>query len=223
MSEANGREHSPEFRRERSGAGTEVARDAAGAEDPRRRGGSQGHRPVRGAARVRQLVVAIAGRLRSWGTIHETVRRTLKYGFSCKRKVQYWVPESDAEFVAERVLERETLRTVRWSAWTSGRCSWSRRRACAATADPARRLRAGGHRVDFHVLRGPVLLAPGDGPRAQDEWAEEVASLRPLRRLRAPWCATTSTPARRERSTKRPARARELVKRAAARRSTGAG
>ena len=41
------------------------------------------------------------------------------------------------------------------------------------------RVRAGGHRVDLHVLRGPVLLAPGDGPQAQDEgdWAEEVASL----------------------------------------------
>ena len=41
----------------------------------------------------------------------------------------------------------------------------------AATADPTRRLRvrAGGHRVDLHVLRGPVLLAPGDGPQAQDE------------------------------------------------------
>ena len=37
---------------------------------------------------------------------------------------------------------------------------------------------------------------------------------RPLRGLRAPLRATTSTPARRERSAKRPARARELVKRA---------
>ena len=50
--------------------------------------------------------------------------------------------------------------------------------------------------------------------RTKVDWAEEVAGLRPLRGLRAPSCATTSTPARRERSTKRPARARELVKRA---------
>ena len=50
--------------------------------------------------------------------------------------------------------------------------------------------------------------------RMKADWAEEVAGLRPLRGLRAPWCATTSTPARRERSAKRPARARELVKRA---------
>ena len=50
--------------------------------------------------------------------------------------------------------------------------------------------------------------------RTKADWAEEVAGLRPLRELRAPSCATTSTPARRERSTKRPARARELVKRA---------
>ena len=44
VSDEDGR--SPELRRGRSGAGTEA--DAAGAEDPRRRGGSQGHRPVRG-------------------------------------------------------------------------------------------------------------------------------------------------------------------------------
>ena len=49
--------------------------------------------------------------------------------------------------------------------------------------------------------------------RTKADWAEEVAGLRPLRGLRAPSCATTSTPTRRERSTKRPARARELVKR----------
>ena len=49
--------------------------------------------------------------------------------------------------------------------------------------------------------------------RTKVDWAEEVASLRPLRELRAPSCATTSTPTRRERSAKRPARARELVKR----------
>ena len=88
----------------------------------------------------------------------------------------------------------------------------------AATADPTRRLRvrAGGHRL--YVLRGPVLLAPGDGPQAQDEGGlgrrGRRPAGRPLRGLRAPSCATTSTPTRRERSTKRPARARELVKRA---------
>ena len=52
--------------------------------------------------------------------------------------------------------------------------------------------------------------------RTKADWAEEVARPAggPLRGLRAPSCATTSTPTRRERSTKRPARARELVKRA---------
>ena len=33
--------------------------------------------------------------------------------------------------------------------------------------------------------------------RTKADWAEEVASLRPLRGLRAPSCATTSTPTRR--------------------------
>ena len=60
VSDEDSRERSPELGRRRSGSGTEA--DAAGAEDPRRRGGSQGHRPVRGATRVRQLVVAVAGR-----------------------------------------------------------------------------------------------------------------------------------------------------------------
>ena len=77
------------------------------------------------------------------------------------------------------------------------------------------RVRAGGHRL--HVLRGPVLLAPGDSPQAQDEGGLGRRGRQPaggpLRGLRAPSCATTSTPTRRERSTKRPARARELVKR----------
>ena len=77
------------------------------------------------------------------------------------------------------------------------------------------RVRAGGHRL--HVLRGPVLLAPGDGPQAQDEGGLGRRGRQPaggpLRGLRAPSCATTSTLTRRERSTKRPARARELVKR----------
>ena len=80
------------------------------------------------------------------------------------------------------------------------------------------RVRTGGHRVDLHVLRGPVLLAPGDSLQAQNEGGLGRGSRRPagrpLRELRAPSCATTSTPTRRERSTKRPARARELVKRA---------
>ena len=53
----------------------------------------------------------------------------------------------------------------------------ARRLACAATADPARRLRAGGHRL--HVLRGPVLPAPGDGPQAQDEGGPGRGSRRP--------------------------------------------
>ena len=66
-----------------------------------------------------------------------------------------------------------------------------------ATADPTRRLRvrAGGHRL--HVLRGPVLLAPGDGPQAQDEGGLDRRGRwpagRPLRELRAPSCATIST------------------------------
>ena len=72
-----------------------------------RRGGSQGHRHVRGAAseRVRQLVVAVAGR-EGCGVGDRGLHKprngeadAKKNGFSCKRKVQYWVipPESDAE------------------------------------------------------------------------------------------------------------------------------
>ena len=66
-----------------------------------------------------------------------------------------------------------TTRSVRWSAWTSSRCSKETR--VPATADPTRRLRAGGHRL--HVLRGPVLLATARRRRTKADWAEEVASL----------------------------------------------
>ena len=135
-------------------------------------------------------------------------------------------PESDAEFVArmEQVLE------IYGKAYDPERpvvCMDEQpvqliketrvRRYRGSSATRRLRVRAGGHRVDLHVLRGPVLLAPGDGPQAQDEGGLGRRGRQPaggpLRGLRAPSCATTSTPTRRERSTKRPARARELVKR----------
>ena len=64
---------------------------------------------------VRQLVVAVAGRKgggigdRGFHKLRNGEADAKKNGFSCKRKVRYWVipPEADAEFVArmEQVLE----------------------------------------------------------------------------------------------------------------------
>ena len=53
-----------------AGAGAEAAGDAAEAEDSRRRGGGQGHclASGRSSERVRQLVVAVAGRWWNWGS-----------------------------------------------------------------------------------------------------------------------------------------------------------
>ena len=89
----------------------------------------------------------------------------------------------------------------------------------AATADHPRRIdyeyeRAGTASIFmFCEALSSWRRATARKRRTKVDWAEEVASLRPLRGLRAPSCATTSTLTRRERSTKRPARARELVKR----------
>ena len=74
MSEANGREHSPEFRRGRSGAGTEA--DAAGAEDTARR--KPGSSPCTRGGKGMPAGRCWPGRLWSWGTSHETVKRTLR-------------------------------------------------------------------------------------------------------------------------------------------------
>ena len=222
MSEANGREHSPEFRRGRSGAGTEAARDAAGAEDPRRRGGSQGHRPVRGAARVRQLVVAVAGRE---GCGVRGLHKPRNGEADAKKKRLFLQKESPVLGTRKRSSWREwnkclksnlTTRSVRWSAWTSSRCSKETRVRRYRGSDASTTSTSG--RAPPSCSARPCPPGAGDGPQAQDEGGlgrrGRQPAGRPLRGLRAPSCATTSTPTRRERSTKRPARARELVKRA---------
>ena len=221
VSDEDSRERSPELGRRRSGSGTEA--DAAGAEDSRQRGGSQGHRPVRGATRVRQLVVAVAGR-ESCGVrgLHKP-----RNGEADAKKRLFLQKESPVLGTRKRSSWRNkclksnlTTRSVPLVCMDEQPLQLVDARAGYRGPSATRRLRvrAGGHRL--HVLRGPVLLAPGDGGLGRR--GRQPAG-GPLRELRAPSCATTSTPARRERSAKRPARARELVKRSATRRSTGAG
>ena len=98
MSDEDSRERSPELGRRRSGSGTEA--DAAGAEDTARRkpGASPCTRGDKGTPTGR--CGCWPGKLWSWGTSHETVRRTLKKtAFPAKGKSSTGYPE--AEFVAE--------------------------------------------------------------------------------------------------------------------------
>ena len=213
MSDEDSRERSPELGRRRSGSGTEAARDAAGAEDTARRkpGSSPCTRGDKGTPTGR--CGCWPGRLWSWGTSHETVRRTLKKRLFLQKESPVPGTRKRSSWRDKCLKSNPTTRSVRWSAWTSSRCSWETR--VPATADPTRRLRvrAGGTASIFMFCEAlsSWRRATARKRRTKVDWAEEVASLRPLRELRAPSCATTSTPARRERSAKRPARARELV------------
>ena len=186
MSEANGREHSPEFRRGRSGAGTEA--DAAGAEDPRRRGGSQGHRPVRGAARVRQLVVAVAGR--EGRGVGDRGLHKPRNGEADAKKRLFLQKESPVPGTRKRSSWRNkclksirnlTIRSVRWSAWTSSRCS--KETHVPATADHPRRVdyeyeRAGTASIFmFCEALSSWRRATARKRRTKVDWAEEVAGL----------------------------------------------
>ena len=132
---------------------------------------------------------------------HETVKRTLKNGFSCKRKVQYWVipPESDAEFVArmEQVLERETLRPGASGGLHGRTAGAARRLACRLP-----RIR----RVDYEYERAGTAFmfcealsfwrrATARRRRTKADWAGRRPDGRPLRELRAPLNAAEFGPA----------------------------
>ena len=181
------------------GAGAKTAGVPPGPQTAQRRAGGSHHRPASGAAPegLRELVVAPAGAAgRRVGDHRVDQPRNhpadAKKNGMTQRKIQYWVipPQADAEFVAhmEQVwicIRNPTIRIVPSCAWTSSRCSWSRKPArrwrprrtvpgvsTTSTNGPARprsscsasRWRVGGRRP------------PGPGVRRWD-WALEVAGL----------------------------------------------